>query len=465
MTTPLPAGPLPAGPLVAFYGDDFTGASASMEVLAFAGLPTVLFLDAPTPQRLRDFAGYRAIGIAGTARSRSPGWMDEHLPPVFRLLAGLGAPVVHHKVCSTFDSAPEIGSIGRAAEIGLDQLRPSWVPMVVADPGMGRFQCFGHLFALAGETGYRLDRHPTMSRHPTTPMGEADLLCHLARQTTARTGLVDLVHIKRGTADAQLDGVLACGAQIVSLDVIDHETLVEAGRLIWERGGRPVFGIGSQGFEAALVAYWRDRGLLPSHADRPQPGAVDRIACVSGSVSPVTAGQIAHALDHGFEGIRLDAALAVDTAAWAAELDGATAAALRVLGDGRDPLVFTAAGPDDPAVARFEAALSAAGVPAAVVNERVGSGMGQVLRRVIEAAGLRRVVISGGDTSGRAAAMLGLDALTAIGPLDPGAPLCRGHGPAGGPAVGLDGLELALKGGQVGRPDFFSSVRNGGRPA
>ena len=452
--------PLPAGPLLAFYGDDFTGASASMEVLAFAGLPTVLFLNTPSPQRLRDFAGYRAIGIAGTARSRSPDWMDEHLPPVFRLLASLGAPVVHHKVCSTFDSAPGIGSIGRAAEIGMDVLRPAWVPMVVADPGMGRFQCFGHLFALAGETGYRLDRHPTMSRHPTTPMGEADLLGHLARQTTRRTGLVDFLHIKRGAADAQLDSVHASGAAIVSLDVLDHETLVEAGRLIWERGGRPVFGIGSQGFEAALVAYWRDRGLLPPLADRPRPGPVERIACVSGSVSPATAGQIDHALAHGFEGIRLDAALAVDAAAWAAELGRATAAALQALGEGRDPLVFTAAGPDDPAVSRFDAALAGAGVPPSVVNERMGSGMGQVLRRVIEGAGLRRAVISGGDTSGRAAAMLGLDALTAIAPLDPGAPLCRAHGPAGG----LNGLEIALKGGQVGQPDFFASVRSGGRP-
>jgi uncharacterized protein YgbK (DUF1537 family) len=40
------------GPLVAFYGDDFTGSSASMEVLAFAGLPTVLFLDLPGAPRI-----------------------------------------------------------------------------------------------------------------------------------------------------------------------------------------------------------------------------------------------------------------------------------------------------------------------------------------------------------------------------------------------------------------------------
>jgi len=459
VTTALPAKTLPDGPLVTFYGDDFTGSSASMEVLAFAGLPTVLFLEPPTAERLRDFAGYRAIGIAGTGRSRSPDWMNEHLPLVFRLLAGLGAPVLHYKVCSTFDSAPHVGSIGRAAEIGIELLRPSWVPMVVADPGMGRFQSFGHLFALAGDTGYRLDRHPTMSRHPTTPMDEADLNRHLARQTTRRCGLVDFLHVKRGEAEAQLDRALEEGVDIVSIDVLDGETLAEAGRLIWERGGRPVFGLGSQGFEAALVAHWRNRGLLAPQPGRERPGAVDRIARVSGSVSPTTADQVAHALAHGFEGIRLDVALAVDEAAWDGELGRATEAALRVLGEGRDPLVFTATGPDDPAVARFNAVLAGSGVPPGTVNERMGSGMGRVLRTVIERAGLRRVVISGGDTSGRAAAMLGIDALTALAPLDPGAPLCHAHGSAGG----LARLEIALKGGQVGRPDFFAAVRSGGR--
>jgi uncharacterized protein YgbK (DUF1537 family) len=452
---------LPDGPLVAFYGDDFTGSSASMEVLAFAGLPTVLFLQPPSRQRLADFAGMRAIGIAGTARAQSPAWMDAHLPGTFRLLAELGAPIAHYKVCSTFDSAPQIGSIGRAADIGASVFAPAWTPMVVADPGMGRYQSFGHLFALADGTGYRLDRHPTMARHPSTPMDEADLGRHLARQTERRIGLVDFVTMKRGQAGALLDRALENGAEIVSLDVLDRETLVEAGRLIWERGGTPTFGIGSQGFEAALVAYWQEAGLVPAEPNLVRPKPVDRIACVSGSVSPVTAAQIAHALDRGFTGIRLDTRRVVDPVAWEREIGRAGEAALAALGEGHDPLVFSATGPDDPAVPAFLAATRAAGLSAEVVNERLGAGLGQILRSVIAGAGLTRAVISGGDTSGRAAAQLGIDALTAIGPLDPGSPLCRTHGEEGP----VDGLEIALKGGQVGRPDFFQAVKQGGRPS
>ncbi|BCM86957.1 four-carbon acid sugar kinase family protein [Methylobacterium indicum] len=454
------ARPLPDGPLVAFYGDDFTGSSAAMEVLAFAGLETVLFLSTPAPERLAAFPGARAVGIAGVARSQPPAWMDRELPAPFRLLAGLQAPVAHYKVCSTFDSAPHLGSIGRAIEIGRGIFSGGWTPMVVADPGMGRYQSFGHLFAMADGRGHRLDRHPTMARHPATPMDEADLARHLARQTDLPVGLVDFVAMKRGEGDAALDRARAEGAAIISLDVLDSETLAEAGRLIWERGGAPVFAVGSQGVEASLVAYWRAAGLLPAEAAPARCGPVARIAVVSGSVSPATAGQIAHALDHGFSGIRLDARRLVDDEAWEREIGRAVAEARAALDAGRDPLVYSAAGPDDPAVAAQREAVRMAGLDPVAASERLGAGLGRILRAIVGSTGLTRAAIAGGDTSGHAALQLGIDALTALGPLDPGAPLCRAHG-AG---TSLDGLELALKGGQVGRPDFFTALRQGRRP-
>jgi uncharacterized protein YgbK (DUF1537 family) len=448
--------PLPDGPLVTFYGDDFTGSSASMEAFAFAGLKTVLFLGPPSPERLAAFAGYRGIGVAGVARSQTPQWMDRNLPPVFELLGSLAAPVVHYKVCSTFDSAPHIGSIGHAIDIGA-RIFGGWTPLVVGDPAMGRFQAFGHLFALANGVGYRLDRHPTMSRHPVTPMDESDLGLHLAKQTRRRIGLVDFVAMKQGRGERRLELELERGAGIVSLDVLDQETLIEAGRLIWEHGGERQFGVGSQGFEAALVAYWRSARLIPEESAPFRSHAVPRIACVSGSVSPVTAEQIAFALENGFAGVPLNAARAVDEAAWAKEIGRAAEQALATLGGGRDPIIFTARGPDDAAVQALRAAVDASGLKAETVNDRIGSGLGRVLDRVVREAKLSRAVISGGDTSGHAASMLGIDALTAVAPIAPGSPLCRAH--AAGP---LDGLELALKGGQVGGPDFFCAVRRGG---
>ncbi len=169
-----PAG-LPAGVLVAFYGDDFTGSSAVMEVMTFAGLPAVMFVETPTPEQLERFRSYRAIGIAGVARAQPPSWMDAHLPSAFRALAALKAPVTHYKICSTLDSSSTVGSIGRAIDIGAPIFgetpgAASWQPFIVAAPAIGRYQAFGNLFAASGDGFYRLDRHPVMQR----PSGHAD---------------------------------------------------------------------------------------------------------------------------------------------------------------------------------------------------------------------------------------------------------------------------------------------------
>jgi 3-oxoisoapionate kinase len=452
------AAALPDGLLVGFYGDDFTGSTSVMEVLTFAGLPTVLFLEVPTTERLARFAGHRGIGIAGVARSQSPAWMEENLPPVFRTLADLMAPVAHYKVCSTFDSAPHVGSIGRAIDLATPVLGGTWHPLVVAAPAIARYQAFGNLFAAVNGVGYRLDRHPTMSRHPVTPMDEADVRLHLAKQTDRSLGLVDLVAMKCGEADASLDRERALGAEIVALDVVDDETLREAGRLVWEHRGERLLAIGSQGVEYALVAHWRAAGLLeqPKAAFCAPPA--ERIACVSGSCSPVTAGQIAFAEQNGFATIRLDAARAVDEVAWERELGQAADRALASVGEGKDPLVFTASGPDDPAVARMATAIETCGLKTGMVNDRVGAGLGRLLDRVLREAGLARAAIAGGDTSGHATLRLGVYALTAMAPIAPGAPLCRAH--SDDPAHAE--LEIALKGGQIGAPDFFCAVKRGG---
>ena len=447
---------LPQGPLIAFYGDDFTGSSAAMEATAFAGVETVLFLSAPSPERLTAFAHYRAIGVAGISRAQSPAWMDEHLPAIYRLLADTGAPIIHYKLCSTFDSAPTIGSIGRAADIAAT-LFDGWFPLVVADPGMGRYQACGNLFAFAQDGIHRLDRHPVMSRHPVTPMDEADLNRHLAKQTDIKIGLVDFVAMKHAGSDARLRAEIDGGAKIVSLDVLDAETLAEAGRLIWTTHGAQQFCLGSQGVEAALVAHWRKANLIPDVARVRGPTRVDRIACVSGSVSPVTASQIACAREKGFATIALDAARAVDPRGWQDEVARATTSALAELSAGRDALVYTAAGPDDPAVAAFRTSVATSGIAIEIVNERIGEGLGKILERIVDETRLPRVVISGGDTSGRAASLLGIDALTAIAPLAPGSPLCRAHAER----QDRDGLEIALKGGQVGAADYFVKARDG----
>ena len=220
-------------PKITWFGDDFTGAAAVMEVLAFAGLDTVLFADQPDPDLFARFADCAAIGIASTARTEGPVWMDKNLPAAFKFLKSTGAPLLHYKVCSTFDSSPQSGNIGRAAEIGLRITGAKACTMITAAPQMRRYQAFGNLFAGTFDGVFRLDRHPVMSKHPVTPMAEADLLAHLADQTALKGGLIDLEDLS-ANAQAKLETLVADDCKILSVDSMEPLSETAAGKLVWD---------------------------------------------------------------------------------------------------------------------------------------------------------------------------------------------------------------------------------------
>jgi uncharacterized protein YgbK (DUF1537 family) len=453
-----PLRPLPPGILLAWYGDDFTGAAAVMEAMTFAGLPAVLFLDLPQPAQLACFPGVRGIGVAGVARSQNAAWATRELPGFFRALVALGAPVTQYKICSTLDSGPDIGSIGAAIESARPMFGDGWIPLVPAARPINRFQAFGNLFAGAGGAIYRLDRHPTMSRHLTTPMDEADVRRHLARQTVLPIGLVDLNAMKSGLARQQLRDELAAGHRIIALDVVDDDTLAIAGSLIWEDGGERLFAVGSQGIEYALLAHWRRFGFLNRQPPPRSAGPVDRILVASGSVSPLTAAQIAWGEENGFARIAVDAARSVDEASWSNEIERVAGDALNAISGGFDPILSTAAGPDDPRIARTREAIAAAGIDSSEINARIGRGLGVAVDRILRAARIQRVVLAGGDTSSHAARELDVFALTSVAATIPGASLCKAH--SDDPA--LVDLEISLKGAQMGAIDYLRQIKMGG---
>jgi uncharacterized protein YgbK (DUF1537 family) len=353
--------------------------------------------------------------------------------------------VLHYKVCSTLDSSPEIGSIGLATEIALQHFASDWVPVLLAAPQMRRYQAFGHLFASAPGGVFRLDRHPIMARHPITPMDEADVAAHLRKQTSLPIALVDLEALRdEASALSKLTMVRAQGAKLISLDGMDADTQAEAGRLMWQQRGERLLAVGSQGVEYALVAHWQRAGMLPGTNAPFGTGAADRILAVSGSVSSITAAQIQWALANGFAGIRLDIVMLESSDA---PINRAIDEAFAALQRGNDVVIYSALGPDDPALAAYR------GSP-----HRIGLALGMVLRRVHDAVKIGRVAVLGGDTSGAAAQALSIAALTPMAPIAPGAGLCTAYSDD----PGIDGLEIAMKGGQMGTVDYLGRVRAGG---
>lgn len=449
---------LPAKCLLAFYGDDFTGSTDVMEAFTAAGIDTVLFLHLPTPDWLQRFSGKRCIGMAGVARAHSPEWMKRELPEVFERLRQTGAPIIQYKVCSTFDSSAETGSIGCAIDIGAQGSNGSWSPIIVGVPRLKRYQLFGHLFAAADGVGWRLDRHPTMSRHPVTPMLESDLRLHLAEQTERPIELIDMVALKSGKAKESLKNYQATtDMPVVLIDVLDEETLREAGRLVWENREQELFTASSSGLQYALAEYWRSEGWLPAKAELPKANKCEAIAVVSGSCSPVTAAQIKWADSHGFRVVKLDVSALLEPSMMEAELERASLDAVAAIRQGQSAIICTALGPQDPAVVAFDDMARKAGLTRQHAQQQLGQSLARCLKSLLLQTGIRRIVVAGGDSSGAVAGSLGIMALTVTAGLEPGAPLCR----AWSDDPKIDGLEIVLKGGQMGSESFFATAMNG----
>jgi uncharacterized protein YgbK (DUF1537 family) len=291
---------------IAYYGDDFTGATDTLATAARAGLRTLLFLGLPTAAQLVRAGPLDCLGIAGAARSLTPAEMQHELEPVGRLFAALGAPVIHYKTCSTFDSAPAIGSIGAALGILRRHARNPLVTIVGGQPNLRRFCVFGNLFAGVGSAGpvSRIDRHPTMRAHPVTPMHEADLGMHFALQGMAHVASLDYTAYDESDAglDARMEALLAKQPDAVLMDVGHAGHLAAVGRLIWQHAQRaPLLAAGASSVVQALAAHWgADEKPPPAIAAASGP-----VLVLAGSLSPVTAVQVGAA--RSYETVAIDA--------------------------------------------------------------------------------------------------------------------------------------------------------------
>lgn len=436
-------------PRIAYYGDDFTGATDTLSVAVRGGLRAALFLQTPSASDLTAFGELDCVGVAGEARSWSPQEMDRRLPDIYAALAATGAQAVHYKTCSTFDSAPHVGSIGRAVLIGLRALRQSTAYIVGGQPNLGRYCAYANLYARAGQDGqvYRLDRHPTMRCHPVTPMGESDLRVHLSRQGLDRIASFGLGKLAAAAAPDTLNAMLADLPAAVLFDVIDDAHLAAVGRLLWDRiarrAGGPALLVGPSGVEQALLAAWPGKPRETA-VQCASPVPVDQVFIVAGSRSPVTAQQIGQARGDGFALLDIDPRRAAEQAG---ESDGGPYVreladrAVQLLRAGRSVIAQTTLAETAPADS----------------GSKLAAAAGRLMHRVLRRHRLVRVGFAGGDTSSLAVRAWNARALTLAYTLSPGVAVCAIHSDD---AV-LNGVELMLKGGQMGPPDVFEALRQG----
>jgi len=456
--------------LLSFYGDDFTGSTDVMESLALNGVPTALFLSAPTAEEVDQFrfknkalAGIdgkiKAFGVAGVSRSLTPEQMDEELPPIFEKISKIESSFFHYKVCSTFDSSPHLGSIGHASDLAYEFFPSNYIPLLVGAPSLNRFSVFGNLYARVGDVTYRLDRHPTMSKHPATPMHEADLRLHLAKQTYRNTALMDIfaLDLEEQERKERLKSLHNESGEFILFDILNENHLHIAGQLIVESlGEQTQLLVGSSGMEYAICSFLQEKEIIKKPEVQVSAGEANQVLITTGSASPMTNQQIKWGLSSGFEGIKIDTLALVNPDKSGAEKENIIDKALGFLSAGKSVIINSANGPEDPAIAKTKAFVEQ--LPGnEPVSKLLAGAQGEIMKVLLEKTGIKRAAVAGGDTSGYVARALDIYALETLIPVAPGSPLCLAH--SHNPT--FDGLQIALKGGQNGNERYFESFLKG----
>jgi uncharacterized protein YgbK (DUF1537 family) len=196
---------------------------------------------------------------------------------------------------------------------------------------------------------------------------------------------------------------------------------------------------GGSGVAIGLPANFRiSRQLQKRDGVEPLAKAGGHAAVLSGSCSAATNAQV--------KAFALKApSLALDPLALASDSNAAITATLDwarpKLKDG-PVLIYSTAAPD-----------TVAAVQSALGRDQAGhlieQAMAEIAKGLVE-AGVRRLVVAGGETSGAAVSALGIEALD-IGPqIAPGVPATLSYG---NPRIAL-----ALKSGNFGGPDFFAEA-------
>jgi uncharacterized protein YgbK (DUF1537 family) len=430
---------------VAFYGDDFTGSVDVLLQFRRAGWRSRLLLGRPSPEALaRAAEGVDAVGIAGIARSLPTDELDAEVRPALEVLAALGPRVVQYKACSTADSSPAVGSLGRVIELARAVFGTSAVPVLFAQPDFGRYTAFGHHFAAEGGVVYRLDRQPTMSNHPVTPMHESDLAVHLSRQTDLPIGHVPFTSYAAGADAVARELAGASEAALVFDALTDEQVALVAEAIVASADaapGTPRFAIGSGGLSTGLGHALARDGDGPDAAAAPLD-ATGPVLAVSGSRSPQTARQVEAARGAGWDVVPLPLGAGEAGAGAASAPDDAVRdRVLEGLAAGRSVVVTTG---DAEVVADGDELVAAIAVRLAALVEAA-----------LRAGVAHRVIVCGGDTSSRVVGLLGAESLSIAANPVGNVVLCA----VSSPLDWLDGAEMLLKGGQVGPADLFELVR------
>lgn len=410
--------------LLGCIGDDFTGSSDLGNTLAKGGMRVTQYTGVPTHPADADV---EAGIVSLKSRTISPQDAVRLSLEALDWLLAQGCKQIVFKYCSTFDSTAE-GNIGPVLDALMERLGTDRAIACPSFPGAGRTMYSGHLFVFN-----RLLNESGMEHHPLTPMTDPDIKRWLTPQTRNQVGLVDLPHVLGGSEAIRsaINAEVAAGRSIVLVDAVRDQDLMEIGR-----AARDVQLVsGGSGVALGLPANFRGEGLIgDDQADWNGDGGP--AAILAGSCSRMTRAQI-HTHADRFPSREVTAEELMDGSFTPAD------AVSWIMGSNGEgvPLLYSSA---DPAVVKKAQETYGRERSAGTIETFFAE-----TARQLQAAGVRRLVVAGGETSGAVVEGLAISSLEFGPEIAPGVPALK---------AGDRPLWLALKSGNFGSKDFFGKA-------
>jgi uncharacterized protein YgbK (DUF1537 family) len=410
--------------------DDYTGASDLANTLTRAGLRTVQTIGVPADDLA--LPEVDAVVVSLKSRSIEPSLAVSRSQSAEKWLRGRDARHVLFKICSTFDSTDK-GNIGPVMDALRADAGETNVLVTPAFPETGRTVYQGNLFV----GPVPLNESP-LKDHPLNPMHDSNLVRVLARQSKTRIGLVDLSVVARGPAAvrARLADLSKTGVGAAIIDAVFDRDLETIGAVALDHR----LSVGASGIGLGLA-----RALVGAAGGEKADDAVTGVAvggpaaCLAGSCSQATLQQIANA-EKIMPVLHLDPDRVV---AGQEEARRALAWARERLASGA-VLIASSATPDQVLALQSRHGRDAAG-------HAIEQAMADIAEGLVQ-AGVRRLVVAGGETSGAVVDRLGIPGFLVGAEIAAGVPVLRAVGATRGAML------LALKSGNFGGPEFFSDA-------
>jgi 3-dehydrotetronate 4-kinase len=415
--------------LLGAIADDFTGATDLANNLVNQGMRTIQLIGVPDADMPAPDAD--AVIIALKSRTIPAAEAVAESLAALEWLQSHGTEQFFFKYCSTFDSTDD-GNIGPVTDALLDALDSDFTIACPAFPTNARTVFMGHLFV-----GDVLLNQSGMQNHPLTPMTDANLVNVLARQTPFKVGLVPEETVLKGPAAIRqaFDDLLASGHRHAIVDAVNDNDLMQIGEAL----ANVKLITGGSGIAIGLPQNFRKQGTLKEGIAPAWPQVSGGSAVLAGSCSIRTREQVTKwkenhpALEIDPFAISKGEDVVAQALSWAADK----------IGNG-PVLIYSSADPAD--VSRVQDELG---------REEAGSLVEDTLGRIaigLVEAGVRKMVVAGGETSGAVVNALAIKAL-GIGPeIDPGVPWTSADTTT---TTGTTEIALALKSGNFGDVDFF----------